>query len=257
MSAKWILNGVLLAMISSHAWAQQPVASPHTAQVKGHAPVVSSVAIIPPLDGEIKVGSVLVGGYVYQDVDLDVERGSLVQWLRDGTPISGATGTSYAVTANDAGKQLSLRVTPKSTDPADPDTGAAVESAAVSVTAPATNTPPNPIGAKNVGDGSAPDGVLRAWQAAVDYCSAMGLRLPTDAELVALYKQYGNLQGGMCTNYGWPVIAGSSRMCGAKMSLYWSSRSFSSNQHYSVNMNTGITSYNPNATALYVVCFPK
>jgi surface antigen len=33
------------------------------------------------------------------------------QWLRDGAPISGATGTSYSVSGEDLGAQISLRVT--------------------------------------------------------------------------------------------------------------------------------------------------
>src|SRR5262249_59066439 len=33
------------------------------------------------------------------------------QWLLDGAPIAGATGSSYAVAAGDAGHQLSVEVT--------------------------------------------------------------------------------------------------------------------------------------------------
>ncbi|UJP40833.1 Ig-like domain repeat protein [Cellulomonas palmilytica] len=59
-----------------------------------------------------------------------------VQWLRDGAAISGATSSSYTVTAADSGKKLSVRVTAKGGTGWLPTT---VTSAPVTVTSPIVN----------------------------------------------------------------------------------------------------------------------
>ena len=46
-----------------------------------------------------------------------------VQWLRNGTAISGATGTTYTLTAADAGKRVAARVTVLSGSPRAGSTG--------------------------------------------------------------------------------------------------------------------------------------
>ncbi len=42
--------------------------------------------------------------------DSDGDKQFMYQWLRDGDPISGATGSSYVLTASDSGKTISVRV---------------------------------------------------------------------------------------------------------------------------------------------------
>jgi len=52
------------------------------------------------------------GRYRYEDSELDPEGVSTFRWLRDGTPIPEATGTTYVLTGADLGTTLSFEVTP-------------------------------------------------------------------------------------------------------------------------------------------------
>ncbi|MGC4153786.1 MAG: Ig-like domain repeat protein [Propionicimonas sp.] len=73
----------------------------------------------PEPDPELTAGTPTVGGNAVVGATLTVSAGVwgpapvrlVYQWLADGTPIPGATGTSYQVTAAYLGKQLSVRVT--------------------------------------------------------------------------------------------------------------------------------------------------
>jgi hypothetical protein len=62
----------------------------------------------PVVSGTARVGGVLAvapGAWGPAPVDL------AYQWLRSGAVIPGATGATYTVTADDAGRLLSVRVT--------------------------------------------------------------------------------------------------------------------------------------------------
>lgn len=82
------------------------------AVVVNSAPQVSGVAIVDGNGGSVSTGDTISVSYVYTDADSDPEGGTLIQWLRDGNPVGGATNTSYLVSVGDAGSSLSVRVTP-------------------------------------------------------------------------------------------------------------------------------------------------
>ncbi len=68
-------------------------------------------ATVPPkilTSPEPKVGNQLTGTAPTWDTDGVVDT---FQWLRNNLPIPGATGTTYALVADDLGKQVSLKVT--------------------------------------------------------------------------------------------------------------------------------------------------
>ncbi|WP_370550959.1 intimin/invasin family protein [Edwardsiella tarda] len=106
-----------------------------TETVKGHAPTVSGVAIIAttgnPLEGDTLQSS---GSPLFNDVDGDAEFNSLKQWYRSGGTTPVASGTSYRLTAGDAGHTLQFGYTP-ATNPSitDPAVGMEVRSAASAV----------------------------------------------------------------------------------------------------------------------------
>jgi hypothetical protein len=54
----------------------------------------------------------LTGSYTYSDADEDLEGSSTFRWLRDGTPISGATELSYTLVPADLGAMIVFEVTP-------------------------------------------------------------------------------------------------------------------------------------------------
>jgi hypothetical protein len=63
---------------------------------------------LPAVSGVAKVGSTLTAsGGTWNPSGATLA----YQWLANGAPIAGATGTSYSVPAGDVGKQLSVRVT--------------------------------------------------------------------------------------------------------------------------------------------------
>ena len=72
------------------------------------------------------------------------------QWLRSGTPITGATGATYQVTAADLGNQLSLRVT-GAADGFEPRVTTSNTITAVPAEAPSAATPTKIAGSGKVG----------------------------------------------------------------------------------------------------------
>lgn len=212
-----------------------------TDTVQGRAPVVSNVVIgnqsYPDFVGA-RVGHVLSISSAFADADGDTEAGSTIQWLRNGAAISGATGETYTVQSADAGRSLSVQVTPK-TDPAitSPASGMVATSAAIAVTA----------GIMGYGNFLAPDALLRNWSQADSFCKSKGARLPTRDELQQLFvdatsspawaPNSGYIQNTeMCSLYGWPLAG----MCGGgEKGHYWSSTSPSSGRHSLVAMTTG------------------
>ena len=98
--------------------------------ILNEAPSVSSVAISGDTAGVANVGDVLTGGYLYSDLESNIDA-STFRWLRDGSAISGATTTSYTVTVADAASSITFEVTPVSTIGTSP--GTVVTSSAVTV----------------------------------------------------------------------------------------------------------------------------
>ena len=95
-------------------------------------PTASSVFI----SGAPQVGQVLTGSYTYADAEGDLEGASTFRWLRDSTPIAGATAQTYTLVVADQGAMVSFEVTPVAQS--GPSPGLAVVSAAVG---PVTPTP--------------------------------------------------------------------------------------------------------------------
>jgi hypothetical protein len=235
-----LLSSVMLSFVATSVLA---ALSPATQPVKGHAPVADSIKIEPNTP---KVGDVLTGSYAYTDIDGDTEEGTIVKWLRDDVEISGASAINYTVTADDAGKNISLQITPKSSAPADPDQGLSVTSENITVLQAAPAKLDNFI---------LPDIQLRTWNDADSYCKSLGARLPTEDELLRVSTHYPD--GMICTKYGWP----SHGACGVDSNIYpyyWTSSETVPGEHLPVYQIIAIdtsTRSNNKATAVnYTVC---
>ena len=76
------------------------------------APTASAVSITDTNGGSAVVGDSLTGNYTYADIDGDLEGTSTFKWLRAGSPIPGATNTTYTLVAADSGLSITFEVTP-------------------------------------------------------------------------------------------------------------------------------------------------
>ena len=80
---------------------------------------VGSVISLPEardlkIEGEAVVGKVVNASYVYVDRNrLDKEQNSYFVWLRDNFIIKEASGPTYQIVPQDAGKRISVQVTPR------------------------------------------------------------------------------------------------------------------------------------------------
>ena len=108
-----------------------PVTAPATAAV---APAVFTVTRAPAVTGVPKFGQTLT-------LDRGAATGTpttTVEWLRDGVPVAGATGTTYSLGLDDIGKQVTARVTLAragyTTQRLETQAGAPVEALAFTVT---------------------------------------------------------------------------------------------------------------------------
>jgi large repetitive protein len=108
-----------------------PVAAPPNAP-----PVAGRVLI----SGTAQVGQVLTGSFAYADAENDPQGASTFRWLRNGTPIEGATAPTYTLVAADQEATVSFEVTPVAQRGTSP--GLAVRSAAVGPVAAALDDPP-------------------------------------------------------------------------------------------------------------------
>ncbi|MFV0457995.1 MAG: hypothetical protein ACK5MT_04370 [Actinomycetales bacterium] len=125
-SYQWLRNGSAIAGATGSSYVTVPadvgagISVRVTATRSGYAPttVTSSVtsAITPATmsPGTVTVsGSAVVGGSLSADPGswTPAEATLSYQWLRDGSPISGAVGNTYAPVAADLGTTVSVRVT--------------------------------------------------------------------------------------------------------------------------------------------------
>ncbi|MDP1772550.1 MAG: hypothetical protein Q8L15_09730 [Methylobacter sp.] len=164
------------------------------------APTASAVSI----SGTAQVGQVLTGSYTYADANNDPQGTSTFRWLRDGVAIVGATASTYTiVSAGDGGTTITFEVTPVSTIA--PTTGTPVVSGATA-TVPAYVSQAGLTWMPTTGvDGTyAQAAALRAGT----INGQTGWRLPTDAELSALYAS-GAMNGqGWTLGYTWSSTPG-------------------------------------------------
>ena len=72
------------------------------------APVASGVNVT----GTPQVGQLLTGQFTYFDAEGDVQGTSTFRWLRNDVAIAGATASTYAAVAADAGAMIKFEVTP-------------------------------------------------------------------------------------------------------------------------------------------------
>jgi hypothetical protein len=66
------------------------------------------------IGGDAVVGELVTASYAYEDRNnLDKEENSQFVWLRDDFVIKGASGPAYQIVPQDAGKRISVKVTPR------------------------------------------------------------------------------------------------------------------------------------------------
>ncbi|MCW8830305.1 MAG: hypothetical protein OQK32_02175, partial [Gammaproteobacteria bacterium] len=131
------------------------------------------------------VGDTLTGNYTYDDVDGNPEGVSTFRWLRDGVAISGATSSTYAITATDEGTIISFEVTPVAQNGV--LNGVAVESLGVVIPGPAANDAPTASNVSLADDNGGDVEVGDSLTASYTYSDAEG-----DAEGVSMFQWYNN-----------------------------------------------------------------
>lgn len=122
---------LLAAMMMAMSGAVMAVTSAPTGTVKGHIPVYASAGVTfndVNGNGVADTGdTITAAGSGFSDPDLDDEAPATYIWSRDGTVVSGVTGSTYTLGLADLGKKISAEVVP-ATDSAitDPFQGTAV-----------------------------------------------------------------------------------------------------------------------------------
>lgn len=245
-----LTTGVLLASLAIGAQAD---VSTTTTAVRGRAPVASGVNVINKTNPGVgvRVGDTVEVSYTFKDADGDTDNGTSFRWLRSGSAVSGATGSTYTAGAADANETLAVEVTPK-TDSVitDPASGTVVTSPDVAVEASdglLGNFITPPIARFSQAEGSA-------------YCKNLGARLPTAQELQALYLDAtrATVLGGsqanneMCSVHGWPLSA----ECGGYSDLYWTSEmvTTSPGKYWVVSMWAGVSGNDYGTGRINVTC---
>lgn len=238
-----LLYPLLLAamMASGVASATQ---SSSTLAVVGHSPIVENVNISPLTP---TLGQELSVSYDYNDVDGDAEASS-IKWLYNGTVVAGQTAKQFTpVLKNEVGYacadfQVTAEVTPKSLT-GDPKTGMTKVSAPVTVL---LNLPIIP-------GYTFPETAVKNWSQAEAYCVALGGRLPSRAELQAVFNTYtsGGTNDQLAEKYGWPMFGG---RCGGTYTDYWTGDRYGSGGHYVIYMDTGGVGFTSNNSLSQVTC---
>jgi hypothetical protein len=134
----------------------------------------SNVALAPSTTLAVQagiLGTPIVGGSLHAYADTNVISGAAYsyQWYRGSLAISGAKSADYSVAANDAGKQLSVKITATKAGYASgsdtSDKTLAVASATQTFATPVTITGPAELGATLVsgGEASLPSTYTRQW----------------------------------------------------------------------------------------------
>lgn len=201
------------------------IESEATLSVIGHKPQLKPL-ILP--EGSLATGaSVRVSDYVkvgnpvslgdmginlstlLTDSDGDREGGSVIEWSVDGG--SWVMSEIFTADTEDGGQRLSVRVTPKTL-----------------------------TGIPNIGDPTVstnsiiiksgiiqrftlhPNKITLTHADAVSYCNSIGMRLPTLAQLRAVFFEGTSLKEPasnteMCSRYGWPLGS----LCGGSLNAYW------------------------------------
>ncbi|MDM5129540.1 Ig-like domain-containing protein [Aeromonas piscicola] len=101
-----------------------------------------------------------------------------------------------------------------------------------------------------------PDPATMNWLDADNYCNNIGRRLPTVAELKALFAEVSPSFGEnykLCNVHGWPMAG----KCGGTYDDYWTSELSMSNRHRAVYMHTGSVGEFPNSAPSQVVCIRR
>ena len=106
---KYISLGVTPKAIAGYSTGAEAMSS--SVLIHNDPPVLSA----PVIEGLTEVGQTLFATFSYSDTENDAEATHLYQWYRDNlsTPITGATGTSYQLTAADAGHTIGVAIIPK------------------------------------------------------------------------------------------------------------------------------------------------
>ncbi|HGY4723554.1 TPA: ZirU family protein [Citrobacter amalonaticus] len=124
---KLLLAAVMMAL----SGAVMAVTSTPTATVKGHVPAYTGAGVVfhdVNGNGVADVGdTITAAGSGFSDPDLDDEATASFIWSRDGTVVSGVTGSTYTLGLADLGKKITVEVVP-TTDSAitDPFQGTAM-----------------------------------------------------------------------------------------------------------------------------------
>ncbi|WP_282875963.1 hypothetical protein [Pseudomonas peli] len=220
-----------------------------TETVKGREPKASVVVIVNRTNPEagVRVGHTLLASFSSVDEDGDVVDRSSFRWLRAGSPISGATSSTYITQSIDANNILTLEVTPNThPETTDPSSGMPVRSSGVTVSNSAVS----------IGKFFAPDTRTRIWLDADAHCRRSGGRLPNQSELQELFLRATSATSPsqrnteMCSIYGWPL----SSKCGGGVYNYWSSTPFSIGGHYAVSLLDGLAVNGAGSSLYQVAC---
>lgn len=244
--AAWVAAG-LAGMTAPGVWAKEATPTP---DVVGFKPVADNVAIDNPAP---TLGDTLNVTYDYSDEDGDAEAAPDIKWLYNGVPVAGQVNAAYTPVpnintgiGNACGDfQVAAEVTPVS-QTGDPLVGDAKQSAPVTV---ALNLPVIP-------GFTFPETAGRNWSDANAFCLAKGMRLPTRAELQAVFNTYtsGGTNSQMAEKYGWPLTGG---QCGGSLNNYWTSEPGASGRHWLVGMHNGnAVNGGDDAFSYQVACVP-